>query len=101
MCEGCYEDYGSPRIINEKTLTAARLIHEIYELMCNGGNMHIVLDDWNLEDDDLAFCADLIAKGGDAFYRDTTELLALERACCDLMLTMTIEERAAAPRFRR
>lgn len=42
------------------------LLHEIvYSRHPVGGDLHIVLDDHNVEDDHLKFCADLINKEND------------------------------------
>jgi hypothetical protein len=58
MCEQCYIDAGSPSIINEKTEHAARLIESIYDSPEGGvgGYAHIIVDDWNLDDDSIDFC---------------------------------------------
>jgi hypothetical protein len=95
MCEGRYEEYGRPSIVNAKTLAAAALVCKVYEFSCGGGNLHIVLDDWNLEDDNIEFCSRQIANGG---YegRDSAEELAVERECCDAFAAMTMDERASA-----
>lgn len=95
MCEGCYEEYGRPAIINDRTLAAAALAARVYEFSAVGGNLHIVLDDWNIEDDNLEFCAKQIADGG---YegRDSPEELAVEKECCEAFMAMTLDERASA-----
>lgn len=101
MCEGCYEDYGRPAIITDRTLMAADLVGQVYGFSGAGGNLHIVLDDWNIEDDNLDFCSKQIDAGGyyDSKYpdeRDTPEQLAVERRCCDAFMRMSIAERASA-----
>jgi len=50
MCKGCWEEAGSPAIINTKTRAVAKLIDDVYSYSGAGGNAHIVVDDWNLED---------------------------------------------------
>lgn len=101
MCEGCYEDYGRPTIVTDRTLAAAELIRQVYEYSIVGGNLHIVVDDWNLEDDDLEFCLKEIAKGGrsDPNYSDecdSKEQLVIEERCCKLLANMSLEERVSA-----
>lgn len=94
MCQNCYETAGSPQIVNENTTTAAELVKQVYKFSCVGGNLHIVLDDWNLEDSDIEFCSKQIASGG---YGDCSqEQLTIERQCCDAFAAMTMKERASA-----
>lgn len=95
MCEGCYEEYGRPTIITDKTMAAASLVRRVYEFSCVGGNLHIVLDDWNLQDENLQFCMDEIKKGG---YegRDSPEELAAETECCEAFIALNMDERASA-----
>jgi hypothetical protein len=56
MCFSCYREFGSPKIINEKTIYASKLIDEVYKYEETGGCLHIVLDDFNIEDRSLSFC---------------------------------------------
>lgn len=101
MCEGCYEEYGRPAIITDRTLAAAELVRQVYDFSGVGGNLHIVVDDWNIEDDNLEFCSKEIAAGGyfDPKYpeeKPSSEQLAVERRCCDALMRMTLDERASA-----
>lgn len=88
MCEGCYAEYGSPTIRNEKTDAAAALIARVYEQNCVGGNLHVQLDDWNIEDE---FFDEFTVH-----HESSDAALAVERQCFDLMKSMTLEERASA-----
>jgi hypothetical protein len=63
------------------------LIREIYKLHGVGGDLHIVLDDDNVETEWIADCLLRI----DAKKKGTLE--RLERACAELMLCMTTAER--------
>jgi len=65
MCYGCYEDYGSPILLNEKTIKAASLIKDIYNKEgCEvGGYAHIVVDDWNVDNACINFCIEDATKG--------------------------------------
>lgn len=51
MCEGCYERYEHPAIVSERTRAAAVLIARVFELHGTGGNLHVEIDDWNLDDE--------------------------------------------------
>ena len=95
MCENCYRGYGSPTIVNEKVLAAVTLVRQVYESSCVGGNLHIALDDWNLDDDNLKFCSNEIDKAGNE-GRDSPLELKVERACCDAFMAMSEDERASA-----
>ncbi len=64
MCCGCWEEDGAPRIDNAKVRAVQALIAAVYEHDCVGGNLHIVLDDNNLEDGSLRWCSQLIAAAG-------------------------------------
>lgn len=91
MCIGCYEDAGSPAIINEKTKKAAELIQAIYshEYGCVGGTAHIVVDDWNLSDEDIDWCIEH-SKTDDYYCK---ELVKLCVDCLIYLKTLTLDER--------
>jgi len=86
MCQGCWEGYGSPKVLSAKAEAAVPLIKAVYDQPRGGagGNLHIVLDDWNLGDESVQWCI------------DNTEMTDIERACAEHLQTMTLEERAAA-----
>lgn len=114
MCYGCWEEAGKPQIDNARVRAAVPLIQAVYEHCPVGGNLHIVLDDWNLEDGNLEFCSQTIDGAGvmplgenpaDFHVRyndekranpDPPEQLAAERACCDAFMAMTEDERSSA-----
>ncbi len=83
MCIGCYEGYDSPAVITPETRAAAKLIEAVRSECPAGGELHIVIDDWNLEDDSLAFCKQYIKTDA-------------ERACHDALAKMSLDERASA-----
>lgn len=83
MCYGCYEEYGKPEELTERTLPVIRLIEEVYANSAVGGNCHVVLDDWNLEDDYL-------------YNIMNQEIEPLERQCMEAMIAMSMDERATA-----
>jgi len=94
MCYGCYEDAGSPAIVNEKTKATAALVAKVYEFSCVGGNAHNVVDDWNLKDHNIRWCLDEALK--ENAHEADSEQLAAERACLEALLALTDDERASA-----
>ena len=113
MCYGCWEEGGTPQIDNEKVRAAVALVEAVYDHSCVGGNLHIVLDDWNIEDHSLEFCSYCIDHGGvmppdqcnevhesyqaeKRAHPDPPEQLAVERVCCDAFMAMTEDERLSA-----
>ena len=113
MCCGCWNEDGGTIIDNEKVRAVQPLIQAVYDCSCVGGNLHIVLDDTNLEDSNLEFCRYCIDHGGvmppekcnEVHERyqnekranpDPPDQLAVERACCDALMAMTYDERVSA-----
>lgn len=89
MCMGCYvSEYGAPSAMHDSTADVVRLIGEVYAENSGGGGLHIVLDDWNLEDDHVQWCI------------DNADLTPTELRCAELMQAMTLEERATALALR-
>jgi len=85
MCEGCWEEHGSPKIDNAKVRAAARLVRRLYETFPTGGNLHIITDDWNISDRDIEFCSGF-----------KSEMKPDELACLNAFSEMTKAERASA-----
>jgi hypothetical protein len=56
MCEGCYIQYGRPRVVNVKVQMTVKLLESLYEISPAGGPAHIVADDWNIEDEHIQTC---------------------------------------------
>ncbi len=114
MCHGCWSEAGNPQIDTPAVRAAAKAVAEVYEHCSSGGNLHIVLDDWNVEDDNLEFCSSCIDGSGvmplgndpadfHIHYNDEKRVnpdppdqLAAERRCCDLFMALTEDERASA-----
>lgn len=94
MCFGCWVEYGSPTIRNDRTLAAVDLIGAVYEHSCVGGNLHVQLDDWNIEDE--FFEGDMTVY---KCHEATPEQLAAERACYAAFKAMSLAERASALAF--
>ena len=93
MCYGCWQDYGQPTVWNAKVRAIQPLIAAVHRYNFGGGNLHIVVDDFNMEDGNLEFCQRELDKGGDG---DSPEQLAAEQACLTAFKSMALEERAAA-----
>ena len=114
MCYGCWEEAGKPAMDTPAIRAAAAAVAAVYEHSGVGGNLHIALDDWNLEDSNLRFCSQCIDGAGQMPLRDDApdfhkryndekranpdppEQLAAERTCCDLFMALTEDERYAA-----
>ena len=117
MCYGCWTEAGKPQIDTPAVRAAAAAVAEVYEHSCVGGNLHIVLDDWNIEDDNLEFCRGCIEGKGAmpgieegsphwAFNErrranpDPPEQLAAEQKCYELFKALSLDERSAALALR-
>lgn len=86
MCQGCYaEEYGAPSTLPANADEVLALVRAVYDAPDGGtgGNLHIVLDDWNLEDSSIRWCL------------EREGLTDAERACGEALLAMTESERAA------
>ena len=98
---------GKPANVTPAALTAAGLAKRLYKLHASGADLHIVLDDWNLEDENVAFCRRQIAEGVDdpeystdvrnyfAEQHAIPGLLDIERGILDLIEPMAESERGA------
>jgi hypothetical protein len=58
MCLNCWQEAGSPTELPPNANDLITMINELYstEKGSTGGPLHIVLDDWNLEDDNIEWC---------------------------------------------
>lgn len=82
MCTDCWDEMGRPAIDTPKVREAARLVRELYQEHCTGGPLHIVVDDWNLEDGHVDYCGERCAPG-------------IERRCYEALKAMNEDERAS------
>ncbi len=97
MCYGCWDEYGKPDIVNEKTEAALALVRQVYEAPRGGagGHLHIVLDDWNLENSSIEYCQQGHSSPdwhGPPMHWELTEV---EAQCAKAFLSMTMAERAS------
>ncbi len=93
MCYGCWQEYGSPQIINPQVVMACGLARKVEDLTCNGGNLHIQLEDWNIEDEHW--------DKYEIYDEHTTgQQRTAEEACFEAFKNLTLEERASALALR-
>lgn len=93
MCYACWTEEGQPKIVSEKTRRAASLIGEVYRHRGAGGNLHIVVDDWNHEEENVQWCLERILENTN---NDPEEQIKAEKECAEFLLTLTDEERLSA-----
>ncbi len=93
MCNGCWEEYGNPRLKTPLVLEAQPLIRAVYDWHLAGGNLHIVLDDWNLEDANLDFCEKQVRTPDPDV---PPEQIEAETKCLAVFRKMSEDERASA-----
>ena len=82
MCISCWQEYGSPKIKNENVFDAVYAVREVYDSDMMGGRLHIVIEDWNLDNESLEWC-------------NALGLDDLERKCFDALSLLSIDERAS------
>ncbi len=93
MCCGCYEEYGSPVVVSDKVHVARELRGYVYEFNLAGGNLHCLLDDFNIED--VFTTEDYIDEQEKAGECHPLQI-AFERACARVFAAMSMDERATA-----
>lgn len=93
MCYGCWKEAGMPQIDNEKVRKAALMASDIYtwSLGMSGGELHIMLDDWNLEDWDIERLYADVEK-----FDEDGEFKSLMKRCLDVFKALSIDERYSA-----
>lgn len=93
MCYACWEEAGCPVYDVADVHLAASAVKELYRFCCVGGHLHIVVDDWNVDDSNLDFCQECIDKNEDG---QQESILAIERECLKLLRPLTPSERLSA-----
>lgn len=58
MCYGCWEQEGKPSIVNERTELVADFVRNLDKRSGSGCCLHIVTDDFNIDDGHVQFCLD-------------------------------------------
>jgi hypothetical protein len=88
MCCGCYAEAGAPKIDNDNVRRLAALKPNIYEF----GSLHVIVDDWNLDDSHIKFCRAEVDKD-----RESSPIAKRrEHEFLDLIEQMTSAERYSA-----
>jgi hypothetical protein len=95
MCQYCWAKCGAHKIDNDQVREASALIAGVYEYSGVGGNLHIAIDDFNLEDDALEFCAGAIRDSESTGEYESGQCDA-ERLCLEKLKAMSLEERVSA-----
>lgn len=88
MCLGCLQEYGNPKIDNELVRSGVKAVEKVYEFSCVGGNLHVQLDDFNIEDEFFETFEPFLDEMQDG-------QLEAEKECFDLFQQMTLAERAS------
>ena len=87
MCSECWGQHGSPKIDSSSVRDAVAKIARVYNFYATGGGLHIVVDDFNIDDGSIDFCL-------------ARPLSTVERKCGETLRAMTVPERAAAIGWR-
>lgn len=86
MCRECWESYGGPRVTRE-IINAAELITAVYQENAVGGNLHVIIDDWNIDD---------------CFFNDLgPDCTTAEVRCHGALSALSVEDRATAMAIHR
>lgn len=93
MCRNCWKQRGSPKIRNERIEKAVEAIAEVHKFHVTGGNLHIVIDDWNIEDRHVLFCDEAIYSPN---YPFSEEQRTAESVCLAIFRSLSVKERASA-----
>lgn len=94
MCRACFYLAGAPRTINKNVRKAASLVEKIYEWSLVGGNAHVVVDDWNCEDDHIDRCLNNTLS--ENVHGAGKKQLAVERAALKALRKLSFDERITA-----
>lgn len=94
MCINCWKAYGSHKIKNSKVEHLISAIENVLGYNLAGGNLHIVIDDWNIEDEYIQWCADNAIP-----QEENHEQRIAEEECAQLFLSCTLPERSSALYF--
>ena len=98
MCLSCWNDYGAPQLDSPAIRAAAEAIAAVYDLPEGGagGSLHVVVDDFNIDDDDLPWAQQWLNE-----HQDDPEARRVEQNCLDKLRALTLEERASALSLHR
>jgi hypothetical protein len=83
-------------IINQKIVEAAHSIAVVYRFCPVGGNLHVVIDDENLDDEFVTSCAQRIEEEAARIFPRRRKYFRAERDCAEKLKALSVEERQAA-----
>lgn len=63
MCQDCWESEGSPKIATPNVLKAVGLLGELSYDEAHDGPLHILVADWNIDDESAVFCFNEAGEG--------------------------------------
>ena len=79
---GCWEDEGRPWLASE----LAKQWAPAFAAANHFGALHIVVEDWNLDDDDIAFCRASTVDPADIALADALQKMSVpERWACAIL----------------
>lgn len=90
MCYACWAELGHPTSTSPLVHLIASKINQLYEVASAGAALHIVTDDWNLDDEDIQFCLDNLDE-----YNNYPDLRELQVEIATNLLDMTMSDRGA------
>lgn len=91
MCETCWAQEGRPQIDNAGVRGAAQAAVVLFSLCGDGGRLHTLVDDWNVDEEHIQFCEAELHEAGDYLDVDTAE-----RACLAAFKVLSRDERLSA-----
>jgi len=92
MCQACWrKHYNASRIDTERVRAARDAIAKVYDFSLVGGNLHVMLDDWNIGYE--GFNGEIL---GWIAAEENTEKRAAELTCFEAMRDLPLLERASA-----
>lgn len=93
MCQNCWvEYYDSVQIDTPLVRATAAAIEAVYDYSMSGGRLHVIVDDFNLEDHNIEFAEKYLQENA----AETPEQHQVESYCLGLLKNMSIPERASA-----
>lgn len=95
MCQSCYDKWGRPTEWNDEISRAVDLVETIYQWHPAGGLLHIVLDDWNIGDEKVAWVESYVAQEAGGWEEEEPEMVAATRELLPLLKAMSVAERAS------
>lgn len=93
MCDNCWREYyDAARIDTPLVRATAAAIAAVYEYSMSGGRLHILIDDFNLDDDNIAWNEKYLRE----HPADSQEQHEAEAYCLGLLRNLSVPERASA-----